>query len=262
MMRGLYTASAGMTAQQFLVDVIANNMANVNTNGFKKARVDFQDLLYQTVRPAGTTEAQGENVPSGIQVGHGTRVADTQRIFSQGNFKLTDNPLDMVIQGDGFFRVQMPDGTFEYTRDGSFTMDENGQVVNSQGLRLDPAITIPNTAVSINVGSDGTVSALLAGQTDSTNLGQIQLVKFVNPAGLIADGSNLFRETAASGAPIQAVPGQNGLGTIANGFLENSNVSVVEEMINLVVAQRAYDMNAKIVTASDEMLATANQMRR
>ena len=262
MIRGLFTSAAGMTSQQFLIDTIANNLANVNTNGFKKVRVDFQDLLYQTIRPAGSSVDQNTRVPSGIQVGHGSRVADTQRIFSQGNFRLTENPLDLVIEGDGFFRLQLADGTEVYTRDGSFTLDENGQLVNSDGYILQPAITVPQDAVEVAVGRDGTVSVRLAGATDSQDVGQILLTDFINPAGLKAIGQNLFVQTTASGNPIESTAGQDGLGEIASGFLESSNVSVVEELVQLIVGQRAYEVNAKVVQTADEMLQTANNVKR
>jgi flagellar basal-body rod protein FlgG len=262
MMRGLFTASAGMTSQQFLIDTIANNLANVNTNGFKKTRVDFQDLLYQTIRPAGSSVDTNTNVPSGIQVGHGSRVADTQKIFTQGNFQLTENPLDLVIEGEGFFELELSDGTSVYTRDGSFTLNENGDMVNSDGYLIQPSINIPEDAVDLAVGRDGTVTVRLAGATDSTQVGQIQLTDFINPAGLKAIGQNLFVETTASGAPITAIPGQDGLGQLASGFLESSNVSVVEELVNLIIGQRAYEVNAKVVQTADEMLQTANNVKR
>ncbi len=262
MIRGLFTAASGMTGQQFLIDTIANNLANVNTNGFKKVRADFQDLLYQTIKPAGSSTDQNTRVPSGIQVGHGSRVADTQRIFSQGNFKLTENPLDLVIEGDGFFRVQLADGSDVYTRDGSFTLDENGQIVTSDGYLLQPALTIPEDATDISVGRDGTVSVKIAGSTDTQEVGQILLTDFINPPGLKAVGQNLFTETTASGPPIESTPGQDGLGQIANGFLESSNVSVVEEMVQLIIGQRAYEINSKVVQTCDEMLQTANNVRR
>jgi len=262
MIRGLFTSAAGMTSQQFLIDTIANNLANVNTNGFKKMRVDFQDLLYQTIRPAGSSVDTATRVPSGIQVGHGSRVADTQRIFSQGNFRLTENPLDLVIEGDGFFRLLLADGTEVYTRDGSYTLDENGQMVNSDGYILQPAITIPDDAVDIAVGRDSTVSVRLAGAVDTTEVGQILLTDFINPAGLKAIGQNLFEETTASGPPIESTPGIDGLGELASGFLESSNVSVVEELVQLIIGQRAYEVNAKVVQTADEMLQTANNIKR
>jgi flagellar basal-body rod protein FlgG len=260
MIRGLFTAASGMTGQQFLIDTISNNLANVNTNGFKKVRVDFQDLLYQTIRPAGSSTDQNTQVPTGIQVGHGSRVADTQRIFTQGNFRLTENPLDLVIEGDGFFRVQLSDGTDVYSRDGSFTLDENGQLVNSDGYFLQPAINVPADATEIAVGKDGTVSVKIAGQTDSQQVGQILLTDFINPAGLKAVGQNLFIPTTASGPAIESTPGQDGLGQINSGFLESSNVSVVEELVQLIIGQRAYEVNAKVVQTADEMLQTANNI--
>ncbi len=262
MIRGLFTAASGMTGQQFLIDTIANNLANVNTNGFKKVRADFQDLLYQTIKPAGSSTDQNTRVPSGIQVGHGVRVADSQRIFSQGNFQLTENPLDLAIEGDGFFRVQLADGTDVYTRDGSFTLDENGQIVTSDGYLLQPALTVPDDATDISVGKDGTVSVKIAGNTDTQEVGQLLLTDFINPAGLKAIGQNLFIETTASGPPIESTPGQDGLGQITNGYLESSNVSVVEEMVNLIIGQRAYEINSKVVQTADEMLQTANNVRR
>jgi flagellar basal-body rod protein FlgG len=262
MIRGLFTSASGMTGQQFLIDTIANNLANVNTNGFKKVRVDFQDLLYQTIKPAGSSTDQNTRVPSGIQVGHGTRVADTQRIFSQGNLRLTENPLDLVIEGDGFFRVQLADGSDVYSRDGSFTLDENGQIVTSDGYLLQPALTIPEDATDVSVGKDGTVSVKIAGNTDTQEVGQILLTDFINPAGLKAVGQNLFTETTASGPPIESTPGQDGLGQITNGYLESSNVSVVEEMVQLIIGQRAYEINSKVVQTCDEMLQTANNIRR
>ncbi len=262
MIRGLFTAASGMTGQQFLIDTIANNLANVNTNGFKKVRVDFQDLLYQTIRPAGSSTDQNTRVPTGIQVGHGSRVADTQRIFSQGNFRLTENPLDLVIENDGFFRLQLADGTDVYSRDGSFTLDENGQIVNSDGYMLQPSITIPEDATDVAVGRDGTVSVRVAGAVESQEVGQILLTDFINPAGLKAIGQNLFVQTTASGPPIESTPGRDGLGQINNGFIESSNVSVVEELVQLIIGQRAYEVNAKVVQTSDEMLQTANNVKR
>jgi len=262
MIRGLFTAASGMTSQQFLIDTISNNLANVNTNGFKKVRVDFQDLLYQTIRPAGSSTDTNTRVPTGIQVGHGSRVADTQRIFTQGNFRLTENPLDLVIEGDGFFRLQLSDGTDVYTRDGSFTLDENGNIVNSDGYILQPAITIPPDAEELSVGRDGTVTVRVAGQTDTQSVGQLLTTDFVNTSGLKALGQNLFVETTASGPAIEGTPGQDGLGEINNGFLESSNVSVVEELVQLIIGQRAYEVNAKVVQTCDEMLQTANNIRR
>jgi flagellar basal-body rod protein FlgG len=251
-----------MAAQQLNMDVISNNLANVNTPGFKKSRVDFQDLLYQTLRSAGSTEAQGVEVPTGIQIGLGTTPAATTKIFSQGDFQQTENPLDIVIEGDGFFQILLPDGKTAYTRDGTFKLDSQGRIVNSDGFPLDPEITIPAEATSISIGSDGTVSVTLPGQTAPQELGQIQIAKFLNPAGLENAGRNLFLATKASGDPIIDTPGNNGLGRLASGFIEMSNVKVVEEMVNMIVAQRAYEVNSKAIQTADEMLSIANNLRR
>jgi flagellar basal-body rod protein FlgG len=262
MMRGLFTAASGMSGNQFLVDNISNNLANVNTTGYKKSRVDFRDLLYQTIRPAGSSASSGVEVPSGIQVGHGTRVAATRRLFSQGNLKQTENPLDIAILGSGFFKIQMPDGTEGFTRDGSFSKDSAGNMVNADGLLLADNITIPEDTISLYIGSDGTVSASQAGQTQQQELGSIMLNIFQNPAGLEARGDNLFVPTSASGTATEVTPGEQGAGTLAHGFLETSNVSVVEEMVGLIIAQRAYEVNSRAVQTSDEMLQTANNIRR
>lgn len=262
MIRALFTAATGMQAQQLNLDTIANNLANVNTTGFKRNRVDFQDLLYQTLRPAGTRMAGGVEVPTGIQVGHGTRPVATQKLWSQGNFQQTENPLDLVIEGDGFFQLTRPDGTIAYTRAGAFKRDSQGQVVNSDGYVLQPAITIPDDTVSISIGSDGTVSVITAGQSTPQQLGQIELARFVNPAGLNAIGKNLFLPTAASGQPTTGQPGQEGFGAINQGFLEMSNVSVVEEMVQMIAAQRAFEVNSKAIRSADEMLSISNNMTR
>jgi flagellar basal-body rod protein FlgG len=262
MIRALFTAATGMQAQQLNLDTIANNLANVNTTGFKRNRVDFQDLLYQNLRPAGTRMAGGVEVPTGIQVGHGTRPVATQKLWSQGNFQQTENPLDLVIEGDGFFQLTRPDGTIAYTRAGAFKRDSQGQVVNSDGYVLQPAITIPDDTVNISIGSDGTVSVITAGQSTPQQLGQIELARFVNPAGLNAIGKNLFLPTAASGQPTTGQPGQNGFGAINQGFLEMSNVSVVEEMVQMIAAQRAFEVNSKAIKSADEMLSISNNMTR
>jgi flagellar basal-body rod protein FlgG len=261
MIRALFTASTGMQAQQLNLDTIAHNLANVNTTGFKRSRVDFQDLLYQTLRPAGTRMASGAEVPSGLQVGHGSRAVATHKVFMQGNFQQTENPLDLVIEGSGFFQVQLPDGGQAYTRAGAFKLDSQGRIVTSDGFALQPAITIPPDATSISIGSDGTVSAIAASQTPQ-QAGQIQLARFSNPGGLSAMGRNLFLVTSASGNPVVGQPGNEGFGSVSQGFLEMSNVSVVEEMVNLVAAQRAFEINAKAVQTADEMLNQANNMRR
>jgi len=249
-----------MEAQQLNIDVISNNLANVNTVGFKKSRVDFQDLLYQTLRMPGTTESEGSQVPTGIQVGLGTRPASVQKIFSQGDFQQTQNPIDLVIEGDGFFQVLMPSGSTAYTRDGALKIDAQGRLVTSDGLPLEPEISIPADATSISVGSDGTVSVTIPGQTEPQAVGQIQIAKFPNPAGLEAIGRNLLIPSAASGDAVADVPGLNGLGTIGSGFIEMSNVKVVEEMVNMIVAQRAYEINAKAIQTADEMLSIANNL--
>jgi len=262
MIRSLWTAATGMAAQQVNIDIISNNLANVNTSGFKKSRADFQDLLYQNLRAAGTTEAQGSQVPTGIQVGLGTRLAAVQKIFTQGDFKETGNPLDLVIEGDGFFQVLMPNGETAYTRDGSFKLDAQGRIVTSDGYPLQPEIAIPTEATSISVGSDGTISVTIPGQNAPQEVGQLQIVKFINPAGLTSIGRNLLTQSAASGDPVVDTPGLNGLGTLAHGFVEMSNVQVVEEMVNMITAQRAYEINSKAIQTADEMLGIANNLRR
>lgn len=262
MIRALFTAATGMEAQQLNLDAIAHNLANVNTTGFKRSRVDFQDLLYQTLRPAGLTLASGTQIPTGIQVGHGSRAAATQKMFSQGNFQQTQSPLDLVIEGPGFFPVLRPDGTAAYTRAGSFKLDGQGRIVTSDGLPLQPTITIPPDATTISVGSDGTISVLADPSQPPQQVGQLELAGFANPGGLNAIGRNLFLPTEASGNPTLAQPGNDGLGTIGQGFLESSNVSVVEEMVNLIAAQRAFEVNAKAVQTADEMLNQANNTRR
>lgn len=262
MIRALYTSSSGMQAQQLNLDTIANNLANVNTAGFKRTRVDFQDLLYQTFRAPGTAGAQGTTIPTGIQVGHGSRPVAAQRIFSQGDFQQTENPLDLVIEGEGFFQVLRPDGTTAYTRAGAFKKDGGGRVVTSDGFPLQPAITIPIQASAVTVGTDGTVSVAIAGRKAAQQLGMIQLARFVNPAGLRSAGRNLFLPTEASGDAVVANPGAQGLGTLAQGFLEMSNVKVVEEMVAMITSQRAYEANSKAIQTADDMLSIANNMRR
>ena len=262
MLRGLFTAATGMIGQQLNVDQIANNIANVNTPGFKKMRIDFEDLLYQTLRPAGATVATGVRVPTGIQVGHGSRPIATRGLFTPGSLINTGNQLDLAILGDGFFRVLRPDGRTAYTRDGSFALDDTGQLVTSHGYTLDPTIVIPDDTLDVSVGLDGTVNVTTAGQEGSQNVGQILLTRFVNPAGLKRVGSNLFVETDSSGAAIDGNPGDQGLGEIAQNLLEASNVQVVEEMVNLIVAQRAYEVNSRVIQTSDEMLQQANTLKR
>ena len=239
MMRSLWIAASGMAGQQFTIDNIANNLANVNTAGYKKSRVDFQDLLYQTIRVAGTPATTGAQVPTGIQIGHGVRQVATQKIFTQGAFKQTDNPLDLVIEGDGFLQVLLPDGTIAYTRDGALKKDSLGRLVTSDGFPLEPEIVIPDGAVSVSVASDGSVTVILSGQDRPEEVGRIELARFVNPAGLRSWGRNLYLPSAGSGRPIVGTPGLDGLGSIAQGFVEMSNVQVVEEMVNMIMSQRA-----------------------
>jgi len=261
-MRALWTAASGMNGQQYKIDTTANNLANVNTTGFKKSRVDFQDLLYQTVRYAGTPVAAGAQIPTGIQVGHGVRPVATQRLFTPGTFQQTDNPYDLIIEGDGFFQVLLPDGTVSYTRDGAFKRDGDGRLVTSDGFPLEPEIRIDDDALSVNIGSDGTVSVQLPGDDRPNEIANIELARFVNPAGLKSDGRNLYSATAASGAAIVGQPGLDGFGNLAQGYLEMSNVQVVEEMVSMIVAQRAYETNSKAIQAADDMLQTANNLRR
>jgi flagellar basal-body rod protein FlgG len=256
MIRALHTAATGMDAQQQRIDVISNNLANVNTTGFKKQRADFQDLLYQTVRAPGTTAAQGAVVPTGIQIGTGVRTAATHRSFTTGDLMQTGNQLDLAIEGNGFFQVTLPGGELAFTRAGNFEVDQQGQLVTTDGYLVDPAIAVPQGATTVTIGADGTVSATIAGETAATEIGQIQLASFINPGGLQAIGRNFYQPTTASGDPQIGPPGLEGVGTLAQGFLEMSNVKVVEEMINLISSQRAYDINSKVIQASDEMLQT------
>lgn len=262
MIRSLYTAATGMEAQQLNLDITANNLANVSTTGFKKSRVDFQDLLYQTIRSAGGTQAQGVQVPTGVQVGLGTRIGATQKVFTTGDMISTGNPLDVAIEGDGFFQVRLPSGEIAYTRDGSFKKDADGKLVTSDGYALEPAVTIPSGALDVTIGEDGSVTATVQGQTEPQPCGNIELVNFLNPAGLMSHGRNLFTSTVASGEPVTGTPGQDGLGKLSPGYLEMANVKVVEEMVNLITAQRAYEVNSKSIQTADEMLNIANNLRR
>jgi len=261
MIRALYSAASGMAAQQMNIDNIANNLANANTNGFKMRRTQFQDLLYQSYVQPGAAAGSQTVVPSGLQVGLGTRPASNEIIFSEGNFQETDNPLDLVIQGKGFFQVLQPSGQLAYTRDGGFQLDRNGNLVTSNGNMVQPQITIPAQAQSITIAADGTVSYTQPGQSASQTAGQIQLALFPNPAGLNSIGQNMFQPTDASGEPVVAVPGgQEGLGSLMQGYTEGSNVSVVEEFINMIVSQRAYEANSKVVKAADEMYQQVNNV--
>jgi flagellar basal-body rod protein FlgG len=262
MIRSLWTAASGMQAQSLNIDVIANNLANVNTAGFKRSRADFQDLLYENLRAPGVASSVDTQVPSGIQVGHGTRPAATQKVFIQGDFQHTQNDLDLAIEGNGFYRVLQPNGEEAYTRSGAFKLDRDGRIVTSDGYMLDPEITIPTDSVSVSVGTDGTVTVLLAGESEPTEIGTIELTRFINPSGLNSIGRNLYLSSNASGDGISGTPGEDGFGTIAQGFVEMSNVSVVDEMVNMISAQRAYEISSKAIQASDEMLQMANNLRR
>lgn len=261
MIRALYSAASGMTAQQLNVDNIANNLANANSAGYKMRRAQFQDLLYQTMVQPGASAGAQTVVPSGLQLGLGTRAASNEIVFSQGDFTQTNNPLDAVIQGKGFFQIRQPSGTLAYTRAGSFQLNNAGALVDSNGNQLEPQITIPPTALTITIATDGTVTYTQPGQTAAQTAGQIQLANFQNPAGLNSIGQNLYLPTDASGEPVTGNPGgAEGLGTLLQGYSEQSNVSIVEEFINLIAAQRAYEANSKVVKASDEMYQQVNNL--
>jgi flagellar basal-body rod protein FlgG len=262
MMRALWSAAAGMNVQQFNMDTISNNLANVNTTGYKKGRAEFQDLLYQTVNLAGTSSSNSSTIPAGIQMGHGAKLQSIMRQFTTGNLRQTANQFDMAIEGDGFFRVTQPDGTLAYTRDGGFTTDQNGALVNSAGYLLDPQITIPQDALSVTIAPDGTVSVTQTGQTQPQTVGQITLSHFINSTGLNQLGHNLLQPTLASGDAIDGIPGADGLGTIAQGSLEVSNVDVAEEMVNMIIGQRAYEANSKTIQTVDTMLSLVNNLKR
>lgn len=263
MIRALWTAAAGMNCQQVNVDVIANNLANVNTAGFKRSRADFQDLLYQTLVNAGTTSTAGSEYPVGLEVGMGARVVNTEKVFTQGDFRQTGNNLDVVIEGTGFFQLTMPNGATGYTRSGSFKLDSQGRLCTSEGWLLSPQVTVPSTAVEITIGSDGSVSILNGDTGQVEDLGAtLQLARFPNPGGLRSIGHSVFTTTPASGDAITGTPGTLGLGTIKQGFMEMSNVSVVEEMVNLIAGQRAYEVSSKAIQASDEMLQMSNNVKR
>ena len=262
MIRALWTAASGMQSQQLNIDVIANNLANVNTTGFKKSRPDFQDLMYQNLKTVGAPSTSSTQVPSGIQIGLGSKAASVTKVFSAGSMTQTGNDLDLAIEGDGFFQIHMTDGTTTYTRDGSFKKDSQGRIVNSDGYPLTPEMVIPTNASKVTIGNDGTVSVLQAGQSTPTTIGTIQLATFSNPAGLSSLGHNLYQSTDSSGTANTGTAGQNGVGTIGQGFLEMSNVSVMEEMVNMIMSQRAYETNSKAVQAADEMLQQTNNLKR
>ncbi|PKO46964.1 MAG: flagellar basal-body rod protein FlgG [Betaproteobacteria bacterium HGW-Betaproteobacteria-22] len=260
MIRSLWISKTGLDAQQTQMDVIANNLANVSTSGFKRSRAVFEDLLYQTLRQPGAQSSQQTQLPSGLQLGTGVRPVATERIFTQGNLQQTGNDKDIAVQGEGFFQVLLPDGTTAYTRDGSFQVDSQGQLVTASGFPVQPAITIPNNAQSLTIGRDGTVSVTLAGSSAVTQIGSIQLATFINPAGLQGKGENLYVETAASGNANANTPGTNGAGLLTQGFIETSNVNVVEELVNMIQTQRAYEINSKAITTSDQMLQRLTQI--
>lgn len=260
MIRSLWIAKTGLDGQQTQMDVIANNLANVSTNGFKRARAVFEDLLYQTLRQPGAQSSQQTQLPSGLQLGTGVRPVATERIHTQGNLLQTGNSLDIAINGRGFFQVLMPDGTTAYTRDGSFQLDNQGQLVTASGYPVQPAITIPPDTLSITVGRDGTVSVVQPGSPTPTQVGSLQLASFINDAGLQNMGENLYQETAASGTPAANTPGTNGLGVLNQGFVETSNVNVAEELVNMIQTQRAYEINSRAIQSSDEMLQRLTQL--
>ena len=260
MIRSLYIAKTGLDAQQTNLDVISHNLANVSTSGFKRSRAVFEDMLYQSVREPGAQSTQQTTLPSGLQIGTGARAVATTRIHTQGNLSQTGNALDMAINGDGFFQIQQPDGTTAYTRDGSFHRDATGQIVNSNGMTLTPALTLPANALAVTVGQDGTVTYTTQGSAAVTTLGTIQLATFINPAGLSSQGQNLYIETAASGTASTNTPGTNGVGMLSQGYVETSNVNVAEELVNMIQAQRAYELNSKAITTSDQMLQRLTQL--
>lgn len=260
MINSLWISKTGMEAQQMQLDVISNNLANVSTNGFKKAHAVFEDLMYQNLRQVGSTTAEQSTLPTGLQVGLGVRTVATSRTFTQGSLQKTDNSLDVAIQGNGFFQITMPDGTTGYTRDGSFQLDNQGRVVTSNGLLVQGGITVPSNATNVAIAADGTVSASIPGTTAPQTIGNITMASFVNPAGLEPKGQNTFAETAASGQPNAGTPGTNGLGNIMQGFVETSNVNVVQELVQMIQTQRAYEMNSKAIQTSDQMLQKLGQL--
>ncbi|MFY9288622.1 MAG: flagellar basal-body rod protein FlgG [Alphaproteobacteria bacterium] len=261
-MRALSIGATGMGAQQLNVEVISNNIANLSTTGFKRSRAEFQDLLYQNMRSVGSASSDtGTILPAGLQVGLGVKPAATYRIYGQGNLIVTNNPLDLAINGNGFLQVQLPDGTTAYTRDGSLQLNQTGQIVTQDGYQILPAITVPTTATAITINASGQVLASIAGQTNQQTLGQLTMASFINPVGLDAMGQNLLKETQASGTPITGNPQTNQFGSLVQGSLETSNVDIVSEITSLITAQRAYEMNSKVINTADQMLSTANQMK-
>ncbi|WNN54716.1 flagellar basal-body rod protein FlgG (plasmid) [Hafnia alvei] len=260
MIRSLWIAKTGLEAQQTNMDVISNNLANVSTTGFKRQRAVFEDLLYQTIRQPGAQSSEQTTIPSGLQLGTGVRPVATERLHSQGSLSQTNKPLDMAIEGGGFFQVQLPDGTMAYTRAGSFQLDPNGQIVTASGYPIQPAISLPPNVKTLTVGSDGTVSVAVNGQTGQQQIGQLTLATFVNDSGLESIGENLYLETQSSGAPNESTPGLNGAGTLKQEYLETSNVNVAEELVSMIQTQRAYEINSKAVSTSDQMLQRLAQL--
>lgn len=260
MIRSLWISKTGLEAQQTQMDVVSNNLANVSTTGFKRSRAVFEDLLYQNLRQPGAQSSQQTQIPSGLQIGTGVRPVAAERIHTQGNLQQTSNKLDMAIQGAGFFQVLMPDGSTAYTRDGSFQTDNQGQLVTSNGYVVQPAMTIPANATTVTVGMDGVVTITQAGVAAPVQVGSMQLATFINPAGLESMGQNLYLESASSGTPSTNVPGTNGTGSISQGYVETSNVNVVEELVNMIQTQRAYEINSKAITTSDQMLQKLSQI--
>ena len=260
MMRSLWISKTGMEAQQTQLDAISHNLANASTNGYKRSHAVFEDLMYQNLRQAGANNTEQTTLPTGLQVGLGTRAVATSRSFTQGNLQQSANNLDMAVLGNGFFEVQMPDGTTGYTRDGSFQVNAQGQLVTNNGYTVQPGITIPANAQTVTIGSDGTVGVTLPGQSAPQSVGQLQIASFVNPAGLEPKGQNMFGETAASGSANSGTPGQSGLGTLRQGFVETSNVNVVEELVAMIQTQRAYELNSKAIQTSDQMLQRLSQL--
>lgn len=260
MIRSLWISKTGLEAQQTQMDVISNNLANVSTTGFKRSRAIFEDLLYQNLRQPGAQSSQQTQVPSGLQIGTGVRPVAAERIHTQGNLQQTSNQMDVAIQGAGFIQVLMPDGTTAYTRDGSFQMDSQGQIVTSNGFVVQPAVTIPANATTVTIGQDGVITVTQAGVAAPVQVGSLQLATFINASGLESMGQNLYLETASSGTPSTNVPGTNGTGTLSQGYVETSNVNVVEELVNMIQTQRAYEINSKAITTSDQMLQKLSQM--
>jgi flagellar basal-body rod protein FlgG len=262
MMRALRTAASGMYAQQLQIDTISNNLANVNTTGFKKSKVEFQDLIYQTIQATHSVRGLGTTVPAELQIGHGVKPVAIEKNFNQGSPSQTGNPLDLSIEGEGFFQIMRPDGGLAYTRDGNFSVSPDGRIVNSDGYLLEPETIVPQDTIDLTIDREGYVFATLAGDMESTEIGQVELARFTNPSGLRAMGQNLFQETEASGIPLLSNPGREGVGEVNQGYLESSNVQVVEEMVDMIVAQRAYELSSRAIKTADSMMQEANNLKR